>query len=234
MILAISGKCHPYHSYERRIANHQPPLHHTRERAGTHLDAHRVDVDLLVEVIEESDGLNDHGVDLVGGELELVAASTNSSVRAQPAVEKGTKDEPGEGVGETELHGADVLGVDVVEEGGELGSDSTVEVVDGRVGDDREGELLGDGTSCTSIVSIALARGKGGGGDEPSLVSETASFSFLNFLFSLISVRRNSLRDLETLPSPIEVMSSTAAAVEVKRWIAWSLTLRRREKSQCV
>lgn len=140
-------------------------------------------------------------------------------------------DEPGDGVRETELHGADVLGVDVVEERGELGADSTVKVVDGRVGDDGEGELLGDRTSCDRVVSVA--RAKKGRRNVPSLVSETASFSFLNFLFSLISVRRNSLRDLETLPSPIEVMSSTAAAVEVKRWMAWSLTLKKGGISDC-
>jgi hypothetical protein len=55
---------------------------------------------------------------------------------------------PRERVGETELHGANVLGVDIVEEGRELGTDTTVEVLDGRVGDDLEGELLGDGSSC--------------------------------------------------------------------------------------
>lgn len=36
-----------------------------------HLDSHRVNVDLLVEVVEEGNGLDDHGVDLVGRELEL-------------------------------------------------------------------------------------------------------------------------------------------------------------------
>ena len=48
---------------------------------------------------------------------------------------------------ETELHSADVLGVDVAKQGGELSSDSSVEIVDGRVGENREGELLGNGTS---------------------------------------------------------------------------------------
>ena len=38
------------------------------------LDSHRVDVDLLVEVVEQGDGLHDHRVDLVGRELELETA----------------------------------------------------------------------------------------------------------------------------------------------------------------
>jgi hypothetical protein len=52
---------------------------------------------------------------------------------------------PRNGVGETELHGTDVLGVDVAEQGRDLGPDTTVEIVDGRIGDDGELELLGDG-----------------------------------------------------------------------------------------
>lgn len=40
---------------------------------------------------------------------------------------------PGERVGETELHRADVLGVDVAEQGRKLSADSTVEVVHGGV-----------------------------------------------------------------------------------------------------
>lgn len=37
----------------------------------THLDSHGVDVDLLVKVVKEGNSLDDHGVDLVGRELEL-------------------------------------------------------------------------------------------------------------------------------------------------------------------
>jgi hypothetical protein len=90
------------------------------------LNPHRVDVDLLVQVVKESDRLNDHSVDLVGRELELVA---------------------GEGVGETEFHRREVARVDVAEQGVELLADTTVEVVDGRAGDDVELKLLGDGTT---------------------------------------------------------------------------------------
>ena len=37
----------------------------------TDLDAHRVDVDFLVKIVEKSDSLHNHGVDLVGRKLEL-------------------------------------------------------------------------------------------------------------------------------------------------------------------
>ena len=36
------------------------------------LDTHGVRVELLVKVVEKGDGLDNHGVDLVGAELELV------------------------------------------------------------------------------------------------------------------------------------------------------------------
>ena len=54
-------------------------------------------------------------------------------------------------MGETKFHGADVLGVDVTEERGELSSDSSIEVVDSGVGENGESELLGDGTSCSTL-----------------------------------------------------------------------------------
>ena len=38
---------------------------------AAYLDSHRVDVDLLVEIIEQSNSLDDHCVDLVGREFEL-------------------------------------------------------------------------------------------------------------------------------------------------------------------
>lgn len=57
------------------------------------------------------------------------------------------------------------------------------------------------------------------------MVSDTASVSFLNFDLPVTSSVRNFLRFFESLPSPIEVMSSTADAVDVKRWMAWSFML---------
>ena len=61
MIFAISGKCHPYHSckHTSRLLR----LLHTPGDA--YLDTHSVYVDLLVKVIEESDGLNNHSVHLI-------------------------------------------------------------------------------------------------------------------------------------------------------------------------
>lgn len=93
----------------------------------THLDPHRVNVDLLVQIVEKSDSLDNHGVDLVGGELELVA---------------------GERVRETEFHGREITRVDVAEEGRELLTDTSVKVLGRRVGNDRDSlELLLNGTS---------------------------------------------------------------------------------------
>ena len=57
------------------------------------LNPHRVSVDLLVQLVQQADSLDDHGVDLIGGELELVA---------------------GEGVGEAEGHGLEVGRGDLV------------------------------------------------------------------------------------------------------------------------
>ena len=39
----------------------------------TRLDTHAVNVDFLVEVVEQGNGLDDHSVDLVGGEFEFEA-----------------------------------------------------------------------------------------------------------------------------------------------------------------
>jgi hypothetical protein len=38
---------------------------------SAHLHSHTVDVDLLVEVVEQSNGLDNHGIYSVGGKLEL-------------------------------------------------------------------------------------------------------------------------------------------------------------------
>ncbi|KAI3492779.1 hypothetical protein L1887_42576 [Cichorium endivia] len=94
------------------------------------LDAHGVDVDLLVEVVEEADGLDHHGVHLVRAELELVAT---------------------QGVGEAEAHGVEVARVERLaaggggEERGEVLADAAVEVEQLRVVGDLDAELLCDG-----------------------------------------------------------------------------------------
>ena len=104
----------------------------------SHLDPHGVNVDLLVEIVEESNGLNDHGIDLVGRELELVSRK---------------------GVRETEFHGGEIARVDVTEEGGKLLTDSTVKILGSRVGNDRDSlELLLDGTSYTLSEEDGLVK----------------------------------------------------------------------------
>ena len=44
-----------------------------REKIYAYLHSHGVNVDFFVEIVKESDSLNDHCVDLVRGELELVS-----------------------------------------------------------------------------------------------------------------------------------------------------------------
>jgi hypothetical protein len=97
-----------------------------RRQTGAHLDSHGVNVDLLVEIIEQSNGLDDHGVDLVGRELELESRHR---------------------VTETERHGVQVLLLDASKEGGELLSDTSVEVLSCGVGQDGDRKGLVDGRS---------------------------------------------------------------------------------------
>jgi hypothetical protein len=72
MILAISGKCQPYHSCAQRDEKKQKK----NAKRNTYLHSHGVNVDFLVEIIKESDSLNDHSVDLVRGEFELEPGQT--------------------------------------------------------------------------------------------------------------------------------------------------------------
>jgi hypothetical protein len=51
----------------------------------------------------------------------------------------------------------------------------------------------------------------------PSLISDTAMTSFLSFLLPATSSVRNFFRFLDSFPSPMEVISSTAAAVDENR-----------------
>lgn len=70
-------------------------------------ESHHVVVEFLVEVIEEGDGLDDHGIDLLDGELELIT---------------------GESVSETESHLLHIVLAESLDEGVELGLQSTVEI----------------------------------------------------------------------------------------------------------
>lgn len=83
----------------------------------THLDSHRVDVNLLVKIVEQGNSLDNHRVDFVSGEFEL--ESTHR-------------------VTETERHGVEVFGVDATKKRCELLSNTSVKVLGGRVGDDGD------------------------------------------------------------------------------------------------
>jgi hypothetical protein len=101
------------------------------------LHTHSVGVELLVQVVKKSDSLDNHGVDLVGGELELVT---------------------GERVGQTQAHGVEVLGKDIGDERGEVLADGTEDIVGDRVGDGRNVETreLGDGVSELGVLDCEL------------------------------------------------------------------------------
>jgi hypothetical protein len=201
MILPISGKCHPYHSW---LVSIRLPMN-----ALTHLDSHRVDVDLLVQIVEKCDSLDDHGVDLVGRELEL---------------------ETRQRVTETKGHSAQVLWVDTAEQRSQLLSDTSVQVLGSRVGKngDVEGGFDGGSFWWSDGGRIAIDHYL------PSLGSETMSISSSFFFFFFLSPSsapppvastRNFDRVSVNRPSWTAVRSSTAVAVDVKREMAWTLSL---------
>ena len=90
------------------------------------LDAHCVCVELLVEDIETGNGLDDHGVDLIGRELELVT---------------------GERVRKTEAGRVHLSGDKIGNEGSHVLADSTVDILSRRVGNGFDGQAgdLSDG-----------------------------------------------------------------------------------------
>jgi hypothetical protein len=89
------------------------------------LHAHGVCVELLVENVETGDRLDDHGVDLIGRELELVT---------------------GERVRETEAGRVHLSGNQIGNERSHVLADSAIDVLGRRVGDGLDGQAgdLGD------------------------------------------------------------------------------------------
>lgn len=107
-------------------------LGHFREMPSVPLlNPHGVYVNLLVQIVEQSDSLDNHSVDLVGGELKL---------------------EPGKRVTKTKRHGVEIFLVNAAEKRGELLTDTTVEVLGGGVREDGDGESFVDGTGCVASV----------------------------------------------------------------------------------
>lgn len=99
------------------------------------LEAHTVGVELLVEFVEETDGLDDHRIDLLRAELEL---------------------EAGEGMGQTEGHGTQFAFADAVDEAGELGADTAIKFLDTGIGDNLQAELLGNGRCKLGVTHSKL------------------------------------------------------------------------------
>ena len=77
------------------------------------LDSHSICVELLVQVVQKRNSLDDHGINLVGRELQLVS---------------------GQAVRQTERHGVDVFGHQAWDERWEVFADGTVDVGGARVG----------------------------------------------------------------------------------------------------
>ncbi|KAL1836320.1 hypothetical protein VTK73DRAFT_5092 [Phialemonium thermophilum] len=99
--------------------------------------AHGVGVELLVQVVEQGDGVHDHDVDLVGRELELVARQR---------------------VRQAQRHLLEVLGQHARDQVGEVGADGAEQVVGRRVGDGLDVEVgqLDDG-----VAQLLLGHGQG-------------------------------------------------------------------------
>lgn len=99
------------------------------------LGAHTVGVELLVEIVEEADGLDDHGVDLIGAELDLEAGQT---------------------VSKTKGHGLEIRGLEAGDEVGHLRTETTDELINtSRVGG-VDAELLLDGASELAVDDTEL------------------------------------------------------------------------------
>lgn len=82
------------------------------------LHTHRVDVDLLVQLVQKTDGLDDHRVYLIGTELQLVTTTQFASARL-----------PAETVRQTQNHRVHVLVGNRIQQRVHLVADSTHELV---------------------------------------------------------------------------------------------------------
>lgn len=169
-----------------------------------HLDPHGIYIDFLIKVIEQSNSLDNHSVHLVGREFELVAR---------------------ERVTETKGHSCEVCFVDVfAEQAGKGLSDASEHFLCGRVADNLEFHLFGNGPPCAaqlqvsdSDICLGLAWALGASdnaGCIPSLLSETSSVSLASFLLSLTVSWRNDFKFLLSLPSAMLDRSSTASTVD--------------------
>ena len=82
------------------------------------LHTHRVDVDLLVQLIQKADGLDDHRVHLIGAELQLVATHHSTP-----------PDAPAETVRQTQNHSVHVLVGNGIQQRVHLVANSTHQLV---------------------------------------------------------------------------------------------------------
>lgn len=171
------------------------------------LHAHGICVELLVEDIKTGNGLDDHGVNLLGGELELVT---------------------GERVGKTEAGRVHLGGDQFGDERGHVLTDSAVDVLGGRVGDGLDGQAgdlrnrvgeLGVGDSHCRVLAhhTALVVQLYCAGVQDALVSSLSSCSRLPSMeLTLPSVRAAaSLRAVTALSNLVNFFSfSDSTTVE--------------------
>ncbi len=100
------------------------------------LDTHRIRVQLLVQIIEQGDGVDDHGIDLVGRELEPVAR---------------------QGVRQTQRHLLEVLGQHAGDEVRQMLTDRAEQVGGRRVGDGLDVQV---GELDNRAAELALGHGQ--------------------------------------------------------------------------
>jgi hypothetical protein len=133
MILAISGKCQPYHSFPSRIELSKPRCTRLGRLAKLHLYSHGIDIDLFVEVVEECNCLDNHCVDLVWREFKLEPSETVSASCGTTNVK--SEDQPRQTMTETEIHSSKVLviNLELAKQSGEMRPNATVKVLGGRV-----------------------------------------------------------------------------------------------------
>mmetsp|Transcript_56389 Transcript_56389/g.114897 ORF Transcript_56389/g.114897 Transcript_56389/m.114897 type:complete len:517 (+) Transcript_56389:1025-2575(+) len=120
-----TGMAHAHlHDHLRVLQVVVDDLGHLREvPAVPLLHTHRVGVDLLVELVQQADGLHDHRVNLVRAELQLIA---------------------GQGVAQAQHHSAKLVLLQAVDEGRKLATDAAHQLHDARVAHALHAKLLLD------------------------------------------------------------------------------------------
>lgn len=123
---------------------------------------------------------------------------------------------------QTQAHGRKVFRVQPIQKRGKL-TPNAAEQVHRLICDDIDPELFADRVSCKTGVHMPCREAQNIH-DAPSFASNTVRASF-PFPLPTISSDKNFFRPFPSLPSWSAVISSTAVAVDVKRWRDLSFSL---------